>query len=187
MKISIRDRNPEFVAAAVPIFEGTDISVSLGSVVGQPAGAVVSPANSFGFMDGGVDYAYSMFFGWELQAEVQRRIWHERFSELLVGQAIAVATKHPIIPMLIVAPTMRVPKAILDPADVMLATRAAVRIAKEFSIDSIVFPGMGTGCGQVRFDVAALAMRSGCNLGNHEAAFPTSWREAQNRHFNLKG
>lgn len=26
----------------------------------------VSPANSFGFMDGGIDLAYSLHFGWQM-------------------------------------------------------------------------------------------------------------------------
>ena len=26
----------------------------------------VSPANSFGFMDGGIDMAYSLHFGWQM-------------------------------------------------------------------------------------------------------------------------
>ena len=37
-------------------------------------GAVVSPANSFGFMDGGLDYKLSERFGWALQERLQRRL-----------------------------------------------------------------------------------------------------------------
>jgi hypothetical protein len=35
---------------------------------------MVSPANSFGIMDGGVDYAITRFFGEQLQASVQKMI-----------------------------------------------------------------------------------------------------------------
>jgi hypothetical protein len=54
-----------------------------------------------------------------------------------------VPTYHEAIRFLIVAPTMRVPKIITDPADVMLATRAAVRVAWDFKFEHIVMPGMG--------------------------------------------
>jgi hypothetical protein len=48
----------------------------------------------------------------------------QKFRELLVGMANVVPTDHAQIPYLIVATTMRVPKIITDPADIMLATRA---------------------------------------------------------------
>lgn len=56
------------------IFEdapATDAIVSLAFLVSyipyKPYFIVkVSPANSFGFMDGGIDMAYSLHFGWQL-------------------------------------------------------------------------------------------------------------------------
>jgi hypothetical protein len=36
-------------------------------ILTRTADAILSPANSFGFMDGGIDLLYSNFFGWELQ------------------------------------------------------------------------------------------------------------------------
>ena len=33
---------------------------------GPEADAIVSPANSFGFMDGGIDMVYSRHFGWQM-------------------------------------------------------------------------------------------------------------------------
>jgi O-acetyl-ADP-ribose deacetylase (regulator of RNase III) len=155
--ISICDLNPFFVTEAhLHLMDLPNVvEVALGSIVVQPASAAVSPANSFGFMDGGVDWAYLQYFGADLQTRVQMLIRLQEFQELLVGSAIVAPTYHDAIPFLIVAPTMRVPKAITDPADVMLATRAAVRIACNFRFDHIVMPGMGTGCGQMRPDVAA--------------------------------
>ncbi len=63
-----------------------------------------------------------------MQTRVQMVIRLQKFQELLVGSAVVVPTYHEVIRFLIVAPTMRVPKIITDPADVMLATRAAVRM-----------------------------------------------------------
>ena len=152
IRISICDLNPLFVAEAHHLLMQLPnvMEVAHRSVLDRPVDAVVSPANSFGFMDGGVDWAYLQFFGEELQTRVQMVIRLQKFQELLVGSAVVVPTYHEAIRFLIVAPTMRVPKIITDPADVMLATRAAVRVACDFRIEHIVMPGMGTGCGQVR-------------------------------------
>jgi O-acetyl-ADP-ribose deacetylase (regulator of RNase III) len=165
------------------------VEVAHRSILDRPVDAVVSPANSFGFMDGGVDWAYLQFFGMELQTRVQMVIRLQKFQELLVGSAVVVPTYHESIPFLIVAPTMRVPKIITDPADVMLATRAAVRCAAwDFRFHHIAIPGMGTGCGQVRPDIAVRAMRAGIKAGLRDAPRrPLSWREAQERHFQLRG
>jgi O-acetyl-ADP-ribose deacetylase (regulator of RNase III) len=190
IRISICDLNPLFVAEAHRhLMELPNvIEVAHRSVLDRRVDAVVSPANSFGFMDGGVDWAYLQFFGEELQTRVQTVIRLQRFQELLVGDAIVVPTYHQSIPFLIVAPTMRVPKIITDPADVMLATRAAIRMACNFRFDHIVMPGMGTGCGQVRPDIAARAMRAGIEAGLRDTPRrPYNWREAQERHFALRG
>jgi O-acetyl-ADP-ribose deacetylase (regulator of RNase III) len=190
IRISICDLNPLFVAEAHHYLMELPnvIEVAHRSVLDRPTDAVVSPANSFGFMDGGVDWAYLQFFGEQLQTRVQLVIRLQKFQELLVGSAVAVPTYHEAIRFLIVAPTMRVPKIITDPADVILATRAAVRVATDFRFDHIVMPGMGTGCGQVRPDVAARAMRAGIEAGLRDMPRrPYSRREAQERHLQLKG
>src|SRR4029434_4261958 len=51
-----------------------DVSVHRGSILDLPVDAVVSPANSFGFMDGGIDHLYSDRFGWEVQDRLQKLI-----------------------------------------------------------------------------------------------------------------
>jgi O-acetyl-ADP-ribose deacetylase (regulator of RNase III) len=190
IRISICDLNPLFVAEAHHhLMQLPNVSeVAHRSVLDRPFDAVVSPANSFGFMDGGVDWAYLQFFGAELQTRVQMVIRLQKFQELLVGDSIVVPTYNEAIRFLIVAPTMRVPKIITDPADVMLATRAAVRMACNFRMEHIVMPGMGTGCGQVLPEVAARAMRAGIEAGLRDTPRrPYSWREAQERHFQLRG
>jgi O-acetyl-ADP-ribose deacetylase (regulator of RNase III) len=190
IRISICDLNPLFVAEAHPLLMELPnvMEVAHRSVLDRPVDAVVSPANSFGFMDGGVDWAYLQFFGMELQTRAQMIIRLQQFQELLVGSAVVVPTYNEAIRFLIVAPTMRVPKIITDPADVMLATRAAIRMACNFRFDHIVMPGMGTGCGQVAPDIAVRAMRAGIEAGLRDIPRrPYSWREAQERHFQLRG
>jgi len=190
IRISICDLDPLFVAQAHHhLMELPNvIEVAHRSVIDRPADAVISPANSFGFMDGGVDWAYLQFFGIELQRRLQMVIRLQKFQELLVGAAVAVPTYHEAIPFLIAAPTMRVPKIIDDPADIMLATRAAIRVATDFRFSHIVMPGIGTGCGRVAPDIAARAMRAGIEAALRDIPYrPLTWPEAQERHFGLKG
>lgn len=137
-----------------------------GDILEQRADAIVSPANSFGCMDGGLDYQLSEFFGWDLQKKLQRRIRVKYDGELLVGQAEIVETGKGEIPYMISAPTMRVPMIIQDTANSYLAMRAVFQAirkynASEMRIHSVLIPGLGTGVGEVPFDIAARQMRAG--------------------------
>lgn len=182
MKIFVFDRNKEILTA----FEGfDDVGVITSGLESIEVEAIVSPANSFGFMDGGIDYAYSALFGWGVQKQLQEKIAGLPFGELLVGQALIVETGHAAIPKLISAPTMRVPNRIYDLNDIMLACRAAVKVALDSGVQSIAFPGMGTGCGNVPALLAAKAMICGMRNARHPMPSPATWQEAQHRHFNL--
>lgn len=182
MKILIFDRN-ETVKAAFR--SAPEVSVTDAELSDLEVDAVVSPANSFGFMDGGIDHAYSILFGWGVQERLQGMIKGLSYGELLVGQALAVPTYHVKIPYVISAPTMRVPNRIHDLNDIMLASRAAVGAARREGLKAIAFPGMGTGCGGVNPERAAVAMLCGIRNALAPLPPPRSWLEAQFRHFNL--
>ena len=92
-----------------------------GDILKQAASAIVSPANSFGYMDGGLDLKYSQHFGWELEARVRDELEKNYYGELPVGNAIIVETKNPTIPYLISAPTMRVPSDVSNTVNAYLA------------------------------------------------------------------
>ena len=126
------------------------IEVFRGDILDSGCDVVVSPANSFGFMDGGVDLLFSRYFGWGVQAELQQKLQKRPLGELLVGEALAVETNDVDIPYLISAPTMRVPD-VIGFENISLACRAAIITAKDLPIDTIAFPGMGTGCGNVPY------------------------------------
>ncbi len=137
-----------------------------GDILKQRADAIVSPANSFGCMDGGLDYQLSEFFGWNIQKKLQRRIREKYDGELLVGQAEVVETGKSEIPYMISAPTMRVPMIIQDTVNPYLAMRAVFCAVKEYNasemgIHSVLIPGLGTGVGEVPFEIAARQMRAG--------------------------
>lgn len=64
MQIYLRDRNQNLVNFWNKVFANEDkIHVSCGDIFDNGehmnVDAIVSPANSFGFMDGGIDYVYS--------------------------------------------------------------------------------------------------------------------------------
>jgi O-acetyl-ADP-ribose deacetylase (regulator of RNase III) len=190
MKIYFRDRNPELVnwALANPDFAKLQVDVAVGNPTDLEVEAVVSPANSFGFMDGGYDYHLMEFFGSHIQAEVQHWIsaWYD-WNELPVGDAIVVDTRHPVIKKLVVAPTMRVPMNLPDASNIYLAARAALHLAWLQGIKSIAFSGFGTGIGKISPERSIHAMGRGfTDAMNSERKF-RSVREACTDHWDIIG
>jgi O-acetyl-ADP-ribose deacetylase (regulator of RNase III) len=127
---------------------------------------MVSAANSFGLMDGGVDAAITRFFGHELMYRVQERIIRDYRGEQLVGTSMIVETDHPKHPYLAHTPTMRVPMAISRTDNVYKAMWAMLLAVDHHNratpeaqqIKIIACPGLGTGTGQVPVRQAARQM-----------------------------
>jgi O-acetyl-ADP-ribose deacetylase (regulator of RNase III) len=126
---------------------------------------LVSPANSFGMMDGGIDAAITRFFGLDLERRVQRTILDDYLGEQPIGTSFVIETGHPQHPFLAHTPTMRVPMTIKGtdvPYTAMWAMLLAVRKHNhdrpDRAIKSIACPGMGTGIGQVPYAEAARLM-----------------------------
>jgi Macro domain len=91
------------------IFSESDGPVAAEAPIDIRADAVVSPANSFGFMDGGIDAVYTYQLGSQVQERLRALLAEQYGGELPVGQAVLVPTGRPEIPWCISAPTMRVP------------------------------------------------------------------------------
>lgn len=134
----------------------------LSGIASMPIDCIVSPANSFGLMDGGIDLALSEFFGWDLQKQVQARICGEYGGEQPVGTSFIIETGHLAIPFLAHTPTMRLPedkRGTDAPYVAMLAllqaTTAYNRLHRQNPIRSVAVCGLGTGCGKVPVDSAA--------------------------------
>ncbi len=127
-----------------------DVQVVCDSLFTRDADALVSPANSFGRMDGGLDAQIVDFFGEDLEAEVQEMIRDRHDGELVVGLAEVVITQAPQFPFLVVAPTMRVPQNVSRTVNAYLAFRAALRAVRAFNelhgdvIQTLLVPGLGT-------------------------------------------
>lgn len=132
-----------------------DVTVSHGDILSFKADAIVSPANSFGYMDGGLDAKYSAFFGWQLEARLRAYLEEHHYGELPVGQAVIVETELADIPYLISAPTMRVPMKVANTPNAFLAFKAVLQTVQLFNrteqrkITSILCPGLGTGEGKM--------------------------------------
>lgn len=123
--------------------------------------AIVSPANSFGFMDGGIDWALSDRLGWDLQDKLQQMIHELPMGELLVGQSLTLETGDPSIPYLISAPTMRVPMSfqIATSVNAYLAMKAILIAARSHpEIETVVIPGLCTGVGRMPAEISAKQM-----------------------------
>ncbi len=177
-----------------------NVTIYHGSILDLECDAVVSPANSFGFMDGGIDALYTKHFGKDVQKKVQDLIKIKHQGELLVGSADIVATENQRIPFLIAAPTMRVPMILKDSVNPYLAARAVFLLIKygNFSVEphlgkpinefvqSVAFPGLGTGVGQVGPNTCAHQVRQAIEevLLNRKN-FPRTWSEAQQDHQKL--
>lgn len=161
MKLIIRDRGVLLVKALQEQTWNKNVTIELADIFSSPADAVVSPANSFGYMDGGIDRVYCENMGWHLHENMQAKIKSQtKFGELLIGEAMLLDTKHEFFPHLICAPTMRLP-GLTTSSNVFLATRAAIVLAIESGFQTVVMPGMGTGTGRVLPEEAAEAMRCG--------------------------
>lgn len=125
---------------------------------------MVSAANSFGIMDGGVDYAITRFFGDDLMHHVQELVIKQYLGEQPVGTSMIVETKHPKHPYLAHTPTMRIPMEIAHTDYPYLAMWAMLRavhhhnLKHEQKINTIACPGLGTGTGRVPFREASRQM-----------------------------
>lgn len=173
------------------------VEIHQGSILEVKCDAVVSPANSFGFMDGGIDALYLSYFTSEIQMNARKQIFEYHNGELIVGNADVIETSDDKIPFLIIAPTMRVPMILNDTVNPYLAARAVFILISNGTflsgslegekvsnyIKTVAFPGLGTGVGKVGFNTCANQMRKAIDdivLDKYE--MPRSWAEASEKH-----
>jgi O-acetyl-ADP-ribose deacetylase (regulator of RNase III) len=143
------------------------VEVLAGDYFQRTADAIVSPANSFGIMDGGLDLALRDQLGFSVETRIQDVIDAKYHGELPVGCAEIVATDNPRWRYMIAAPTMRVPEPIPETINAYLAFRAVLVAAENYNksvgkreIDSLVCCGLGTGIGKVSANTCAMQMRA---------------------------
>lgn len=157
MKILLFDINDELIKEAKRLekYDITSIKIDVNNLVkDKKLDFIVSPANSFGYLDGGIDSLYMKLFP-GIQSTVQNTIKNiglETKSKkyyLPVGSAITVPTCHKNCPNLISSPTMFMPEDINGTRNVTYSFLSILYIAKKNPDKVIACPGLGTGVGHI--------------------------------------
>jgi O-acetyl-ADP-ribose deacetylase (regulator of RNase III) len=165
----LRDRNPEMAMAWADVFvdEGP-WSIGCDNILRLKADAIVSPANSYGYMDGGIDLAYRNHFGLAIQNRSQLYLKQSHNGFLPVGKAVLIPTMNDRIPLMIAAPTMERPTDVSGTDNAYIAMLAVLRRVAEHNtraldrgerlIHRVLVPGLATGIGCMSFDESARQM-----------------------------
>jgi O-acetyl-ADP-ribose deacetylase (regulator of RNase III) len=128
------------------------IHVALGDITQLTVDALVNPANSLGIMENGVARTIKVEGGDSIEDEAKAA------APVAVGAAVVTGAGQLWCKAIIHAPTMEEPGMKIGVENVRRATRAALLAAGRNGYETIAFPGMGTGTGQVPYDEAARAM-----------------------------
>ncbi|GAA4930574.1 hypothetical protein GCM10023237_60760 [Streptomyces coeruleoprunus] len=174
LRVVLTDINTQVVEAWRAAFAETPgIEIRKGSILDEEVDAWVSPTNSRGRMDGGVDAAIKRHLGAGIQLRVQRAIRDRYAGSLPVGSAVCVASGAVDPKFLISTPTMETSSQnVSETLNVALACAAAFqaihRQNKEApgSIESVALVGMGARTGRVPARVCANLMWTGYTLFN---------------------
>jgi O-acetyl-ADP-ribose deacetylase (regulator of RNase III) len=174
LRVVLTDINDNVVEAWRSAFADTPgIEIRNGSILDVQADAWVSPTNSRGRMDGGLDAVVRMHLGAGIQLRVQRAIRDEFGGRLPVGAAVCVPSGAAAPRFLISTPTMeRSAQNISATMNTALACAAAFQAIHRQnqrapgSITSVALVGMGARTGRVPPRVCANLMWAGYTLFN---------------------
>jgi len=131
---------------------------------------IVSAANSFGLMDGGIDSSIISYFGDQVEMRVQQHIIRYYDGEQPVGTSFIIPTHHQDHQYLAHTPTLRVPYSIDQTDYVYLAMKAMLRAVADHNeraimdpenykfIETVACPGLGTSSGKMDLAEAARQM-----------------------------
>ncbi len=161
------DKNPEVLKYWKEFFEGTGgVSLQQGNIFDVDADSIVTPTNSFGFMESGLDYQMTQFFGRAIEEKVQAAIRSSHGGELIIGAAQVVPTGHAKLRHVVAAPTMRVPEDVSGTVNCYLAFRATLLAVRAWndthpgSIAALAVSGLATGNGSLAPRLCGKQMRA---------------------------
>ncbi|MCU7821183.1 macro domain-containing protein [Kitasatospora sp. DSM 101779] len=174
LRVVLTDINTTVVEAWRAAFADTpEIEIHRGSILDEQVDAWVSPTNSRGRMDGGVDAVIKRHLGAGIQLRVQRAIRDGFGGRLPVGSAVCVPSGAVNPRFLISAPTMEASSQnVSQTLNVALACAAAFQAVHRQNADapgsirSVALVGMGARTGQVPAQVCANLMWTGHTLFN---------------------
>jgi len=166
MKIYLLDRNSEIINAWKQYFADIEDVIIVQDDFGHfmdttEVECIVSPANSYGLMDGGYDLAITEWFGEGLMKKVQEYILKSYRGEQPIASSFIVDTGIKGI-KLIHTPSMRIPSVIKEPTIVYHCTRSALLTAMGNDVKSIVLPAFGGCCGCVPPEILSKMMYEAC-------------------------
>ncbi len=148
-----------------------EVEVLTGDYFQQSADAIVSPANSFGIMDGGLDLAIRNVLGFQIETDIQEVILNKYHGEMPIGTAEIINTNNDKWSYMIAAPTMRIPENIAFTLNAYIAFRAILIAINNFNesqpkrpIKSLICSGLGTGVGSMKPVKCAAQMRAAYKL-----------------------
>ena len=148
-----------------------EVEVLSGDYFQQSADAIVSPANSFGIMDGGLDLAIRNELGFQVETDIQEVILNKYHGEMPIGSAEIIKTNHNKWTYMIVAPTMRIPENVAFTLNAYIAFRTILIAINSFNeskpkrpIKSLVCSGLATGIGSMEVTKCAAQMRAAYKL-----------------------
>jgi O-acetyl-ADP-ribose deacetylase (regulator of RNase III) len=182
LRVSLGDLNARVADRLHYHFQDVpSVEVVHGNLFDLDADAIVSPANSFGDMGGGIDKAIDDFHRGEAQRRVQEAIAEQFLGELPVGAALIVELPARRFPFVVAAPTMRIPGSVAGSVNAYLSMRSAlVAVVRHNAkgnrlIRSLAVPGLGTGVGAMDPGEAAEQMRAA-----YDSIVGGKWREVVN-------
>jgi len=172
VKVVLVDINPKMIAAWRATFEeNPEVEIVQGSMLAQPVSAWVTPTNSRGSMDGGLDAIIKKHFGQLIETRVQQEIARLYAGVMPVGHATFVPTGQIQPKYLISTPTMAgSSEDISATMNVALACAAAFQAVHMCNaqdaggIRSVALPGLGANTGKVPVEICADLMWTGYNL-----------------------
>lgn len=173
--ISFIDENPEVISSLVNRFRTNSEGCKFinGSIFDYGGGTLISPANRYGNMDGGIDRAYAEKFP-DIEARLEKFL-SVKGGMIDFGESIIVPTYDNKYPHIIFSPTIDRPGDLAHPENIRNATKAVLKKAIRYNmkgpkkpITNLLFPGLGTGYGNLEPKIAAREMYKGYMQANAE-------------------
>lgn len=172
ISVEFCDTNAGCIAALRGAFAGVaEISFVNASMCSRVADCVVTPGNSFGYMDGSLDGSINTWLsGYDASERIgdrtRREIRQRFYGEQPVGTCMLVPTRNHPVRWLAHCPTMRIPENVADTLNAYNAFRGMLlevllhnRTASGSRIRTILCSSLCTGAGEMSPEASAKQMR----------------------------